>query len=118
MADIGLDLYVAGPTARQSAMWGVFAVRGWSVALQGWPSPTTAIRAMHRRSRSWAHAHDLFESYRRRRGRARGRRGGHRDGIPHAQPRRLRLAVLEAGEEGNRRGVSMYYGLRAAATGT
>lgn len=122
MADIGLDLYVAGTNCPSIGDAG--SIRGagrvgWSVALQGRafthygdPRHAQALAIMGARSE------DLFESY-----------------FDAAEVARVvaevgtemeyrtrnlggyGLAVLEAGEEGNRRGVSMYYGFAGGGHG-
>lgn len=122
MADIGLDLYVAGTNCPSIGDAG--SIRGagrvgWSVALQGPafehygdPRHAKALAIMGARSE------DLFESY------------FDEDELERViaevgtemeyRTRNLGgygLAVLEAGEEGNRRGVSMYYGFAGGGHG-
>lgn len=122
MSDIGLDLYVAGTNCPSIGDAG--SIRGagrvgWSVVMQGRafdhyhdPRHARALEIMGARSE------DLFESY------------FNEDelaaaiaevGTQMAYPTRnlggYGLGILEAGEEGNRRGVSMYYGFAGGGHG-
>ncbi len=122
MADIGLDLYVAGTNCPSIGDAG--SIRGagrvgWSVVLQGRafnhyhdPRHARALAIMN------AGSEDLFESY------------FDEDELAATiaevgtemdyRTRNLGgygLGILEAGEEGNRRGVSMYYGFSGGGHG-
>ncbi|GEM_PF-764627 len=122
MADIGLDLYVAGTNCPSigdaGSIQGAGRV-GWSYVLQGPafehygdPRHAQALAIMN------ARAEDLFETY---------YDPAEVDAVVAEVGEELDyrtrnlggygLGVLEAGEEGNRRGVSMYYGFAGGGHG-